>query len=60
MGLGSEVALIGQEKIEVDHVLINQHACDASSEMRSEGILDDRIDSVANESLSIGRVSNCS
>ena len=56
MGLGSEEALVGQEIGEVDHILINQHASDAPSEMGSKGSLNDGIDSVANESLSICRV----
>ena len=60
MGLGGEVALIGQEKVEVDHILINQHASDAPSKMGSKGILNDTIDSVADESLSISRVTNAS
>ena len=60
VGFGGEVALIGQEKVEVDHILINQHASDAPSEMGSKGILNDTIDSVADESLSISRVTNSS
>ena len=56
VGLGSEEALVGQEIGEVDNVLINQHASDAPSEMGSKGSLNDGIDSVANESLSICRV----
>lgn len=60
VGFGGEVPLIGQEKVEVDHILINQHASDAPSEMGSKGILNDTIDSVADESLSISRVTNAS
>ena len=60
VGLGSEVALISQEIVEVDHILVNQHASDAASEMGTEGILNDRIDSIANESLSVGSVLNVS
>jgi len=56
VGLGSEEALVGQEIGEVDNVLINQHTSDAPSEMASKGMLNDGIDSVANESLSICRV----
>lgn len=58
VGLGSKVALIGQEKIEVDHILINKHASDAPSKMSSKGILNDTIDSVADESLSVSRVTD--
>ena len=60
VGFGGEIALIGQEKVEVDHILINKHASDAPSEVGSKGIFNDTIDSVADESLSISRVTNAS
>jgi hypothetical protein len=60
VGLGSEEARVGQEISEVDNVLINQHAGDAPSKMGSKGSLNNGIDSVANESLSICRVGDSS
>jgi hypothetical protein len=56
VGLGSEEARVGQEIGEVDYILINKHSSDAPSKMGSKGSLNNGIDSVANESLSICRV----
>lgn len=56
MSLGCKVALISQQGIEVNHILINEHARDATSKLLTEEILNDAINSVTNEGLSILRV----
>jgi hypothetical protein len=58
MSLGCEVALISQQVVEDDHILINEHACNATSKLLTEELLNDAINSVTNEGLSILRVND--
>jgi hypothetical protein len=58
MSLGCEVALISQQVVEDDHILINEHACNTTSKLLTEELLNDAINSVTNEGLSILRVND--
>jgi len=55
--LGCEVSLISQQLLEVNNILINQHASDSACVCRSECLFNDLIDRVTNELLSVNWVS---
>jgi hypothetical protein len=56
ISLGCEVASICQKGIKVDHTLINEHAGNAACKLLSEDLLNNAIDSIANEGLSLLRI----
>jgi hypothetical protein len=58
MSLGGEIVLISQQGVEVDHILIDQHASNTASKLLSEDLLNDTVDRITDKGLSIGRIRN--
>ena len=58
MSFGCKVALICQQLVEVDNVLINEHASDTASKGLAKGLINNAVDTVTNIGLSVIGVSN--